>query len=58
MSSEKFRATFLNTRPREPLVSKMLPFVSFCQPDGWSSIDDETENGWDCLNRRQRTLQR
>ena len=54
MSSEKFRATFLEYLDCvNRWYPKMLPFVSFCQPDGWSSIDDEDrKNGWDRLETR------
>lgn len=49
MSSEKFRATFLEYLDCvNRWYPKRLPFVSFCQPDGWSALDDEdTRNGWD-----------
>lgn len=49
MSSDKFRATFLEYLDCvNRWYPKMLPFVSFCQPDGWSALDDEdTRNGWD-----------
>jgi len=49
MSSEEFRATFLEYLDCvNRWYPKMLPFVSFCQPDGWSALDDEdTRNGWD-----------
>ena len=49
MSSEKFRSTFMEYLGCvNRWYPKMLPFVSFCQPDGWSTLDDEDRrNGWD-----------
>lgn len=54
MSSEKFRATFLEYLDCvNRWYPKMLPFVSFCQPDGWSMIDDEDKKkGWDRIETR------
>ncbi|MFA7158636.1 MAG: DUF4838 domain-containing protein, partial [Kiritimatiellia bacterium] len=54
MSSEKFRATFLEYLDCvNRWYPSMLPFVSFCQPDGWSTIDDDDrKNGWDRFETR------
>lgn len=54
LSSEKFRSTFLQyLEAANTFYPKMLPYVSFNQPDGWSTIDDEdTANGWDKLKER------
>ena len=51
LSGEKFRSTFLQyLEAVNTLFPKMLPYVSFNQPDGWGTIDDEdVANGWDKL---------
>ena len=54
LSGEKFRSTFLQyLESANTFYPKMLPYVSFNQPDGWSTIDDEdVANGWDKLKER------
>lgn len=54
LSSERFRTTFLDSLECvDRWYSRPLPFVSFCQPDGWSVIDDEDRrNGWDRIATR------
>lgn len=54
LSGEKFRSTFLQyLESANTFYPKMLPYVSFNQPDGWSTIDDEDiANGWDKLKER------
>lgn len=54
LSSEKFRSTFLQyLADVNTWYPKMLPYVSFNQPDGWSTLDDEDiANGWDKLKER------
>ena len=54
LSGEKFRATFLEYLDCvNRWYPQPLPFVSFCQPDGWSAIDDEDkQNGWDRIATR------
>jgi hypothetical protein len=54
LSGEKFRSTFMQYLEfANTFYPKMLPYVSFNQPDGWSTIDDEDiANGWDKLKER------
>lgn len=54
MSSEKFRTTFLEYLDCvNRWYPELLPFVSFCQPDGWSTLDEEDKkNGWDRIETR------
>lgn len=54
LSSERFRDTFLDyLECVDRWYSRPLPFVSFCQPDGWSAIDDEDrQGGWDRIATR------
>jgi hypothetical protein len=54
LSGEKFRSTFLQyLECVNTFYPKMLPYVSFNQPDGWSTMDDEDiANGWDKLKER------
>ncbi len=54
LSGEKFRSTFLQyLECVNSYFPKMLPYVSFNQPDGWSTMDDEDiANGWDKLKER------
>lgn len=54
LSGEKFRSTFLEyLESVNTLFPKMLPYVSFNQPDGWGTIDDaDVANGWDKLKER------
>ena len=54
LSGEKFRSTFLQYLEfANTFYPKMLPYVSFNQPDGWSTLDDEDiANGWDKVKER------
>ncbi len=54
MSSDKFRRTFLEYLDCvNRWYPTRLPFVSFCQPDGWGTIDDEDKKkGWDRIETR------
>ena len=54
MSGEKFRSTFMQyLECVNTFYPKMLPYVSFNQGDGWSTMDDEDiANGWDKLKER------
>lgn len=54
LSSEKFRSTFLQyLESANTFYPKLLPYVSFNQPDGWSSLGDEdVANGWDKVKER------
>lgn len=54
LSGEKFRSTFLQyLESANTFYPKLLPYVSFNQPDGWSTMDDEDiANGWDKLKER------
>ena len=54
LSGEKFRSTFMQyLECANTFYPKMLPYVSFNQPDGWSTMDDEDiANGWDKLKQR------
>jgi len=54
LSGEKFRSTFLQyLECVNTYWPKMLPYVSFNQPDGWSTMDDEDiAKGWDKLKER------
>ena len=48
LSAEKFRSTFMQYLDYvNTWYPKMLPYVSFNQPDGWSALDDEdVAKGW------------
>jgi hypothetical protein len=54
LSGEKFRSTFLQyLECVNTWYPKMLPYISFNQPDGWSTMDDEDiAKGWDKLKER------
>ena len=54
LSGEKFRATFMQyLECANAFYPKTLPYVSFNQPDGWSTMDDEdVAHGWDKLQER------
>lgn len=51
LSDEKFRSTFLEYLEKtNTFYPKILPYISFNQPDGWSTMDDgEKAMGWDKL---------
>ena len=54
LSGEKFRSTFLQYLEFvNTWYPKVLPYISFNQPDGWSMMDDEDiANGWDKVKER------
>ena len=54
LSGDKFRSTFMQYLEYDnTFYPKVLPYVSFNQPDGWSAMDDEdVANGWDKLKER------